>query len=928
MPDYSTRSLMLACVVAVAATLASCGQPSPAKLLDAAKASQQSGDDKAAIIHLKAALQQNPRLAEARFLLGQSLLNSGDAIAAIVELEKALELKHPEDDVHPALALALVQSGQAKKATDRYSHVRLQGPVAHARLKSTLAAAFGAQGLVERSQAFVDAALQLDPSNRVARLLRARLPAGRGEMDAALQQLNTLIAEKADDKEAWHLKGEVLWMGKSDLAGGTAAFRKTLEIEPRYLPAHRSLIQMALRAQDLPAFKSQAAKLNELLPRHPEAMLYKAQSALVDKDYKTTREIVQQLLRLAPDSPQVLQLAGTLEFSAGSAVVAETHLVKALQFEPRLPAARRLLSQVYLRTGQAAKALSTLQPLLDQDPPSAEALAAAAEASLMNGQPAQADELYGRAARLAPNDTKIQTALALTQIARGDAAAGLADLESMAARANSTTADMALISSLLRRNDTGGALKALDRLQGKLPASAMPHQLRGRIMLQRKDTAAARASFEKALAVDANYYAAVASLAALDLADNNVAMAIRRFDEQLQRDPKNYHALTAVAELRLQSGAPPDAVRALLAQAVKAAPGEATPHALLIDFLLLQRDYSSARAAAQAANSAVPGNPQLIDALGRVQLATGEVQQAINTFGRVATAQPGSVNAQLRLAEAHAQNKDKAAAKRSLQRALELDPKALPAQRGLVQLALSDGRFDDALTIARKVQQQRPREGVGYALEGELFASRRQWEPALAAMRSALNRDKSTPSAIQVHALMTVANMASTADAFASQWLREQPKDVAFLGHLGTLDMGAGKFGPAEQRFRAILALQPDNATALNNLAWILVQQKKSGALELARRANTLAPDRPAFMDTLAVTLAAEGDLPGAVEWQRKAVGKADPAAAPTYRLGLAKLLLQNRDAANARTELEALTKLGDKFAGQAEVTALLASIK
>lgn len=910
------------------AALAGCRQPSAAESIDAAKASQKSGDDKAAVIHLKAALQHEPRSAEARFLLGEALLKSGDAPGAILELEKALELKHPEDEVHPALAAALMQSGQAKKVTDRYAAVRLQDRVAHARLKATVAAAFGAQGLVERSQAYVDRALELDPSNRVARLLQARMAAGRGDADLALQQLDSLLAENASDTEAWHLKGDVLWMGKGDAAAGAAAFRKVLEIEPRYLAAHKSLIQLAMSAQDLSAFKAQVAKLNEALPRHPEALLYRARAALMDKDFKTARDIAQQLLKAAPDSHQMQQLAGTVELSDGSLALAEKHLLMALQFEPRLVVARRLLAQVYVRTGHPDKALATLQPVLAQGQPSAEALATAAEAHLMKGQLQQAEALYLRAARLDPADARIRSALALTQIAKGNAAAGLADLETLAAEDAGTYADMALISSLLRRNDTQGALKALDRLQGKLPNAAMPHHLRGRILLQRKETVAARSSFEKALAVDANYYAAVASLAALDLADKKVAAAIRRFEEQLARDPRNYHALTAVAQLRHESGVPPAEVRALLAQAVKAHPGDAAPHLLLIEFLLQQRDYNNARAAAQAGIAAVPDNQQMLDALGRAQLALGERQQAVITFGKVAADQPTSVIAHLRLAEAHALNKDKTAAARSLQRALDIDPKALPAQLGLVQLAMADRRFDDALAIARKVQQQRPKEGVGYAMEGEVFTGRRQWEPALAAFREEFSRDKSTRSAMRVHATMTAANMASAADAFAAQWLREQPKDMAFLQHLGAVDMEAGKFAPAEQRFRAVVALQPDNVTALNNLAWVLVKQNKRGALEHAQRANELAPDQPAFMDTLAAVLAAEGELPRAVEWQRKAVAKAAPASAPIYRLGLARLLIQSRDTASARAELEALKQLGDTFGRQAEVATLLESLR
>jgi hypothetical protein len=61
-----------------------------------------------------------------------------------------------------------------------------------------------------------------------------------------------------------------------------------------------------------------------------------------------------------------------------------------------------------------------------------------------------------------------------------------------------------------------------------------------------------------------------------------------------------------------------------------------------------------------------------------------------------------------------------------------------------------------------------------------------------------------------------------------------------------------------------------------------------------------------------------------AVDLQRKALAKASEAAAPAYRLRLAKLLLKAGDRAKARTELETLKALGDKFSGQDEVTALL----
>ena len=56
--------------------LAACGGESPESLIASSKAYMAKNDTKAAVIQLKNALQQNPTLAEARFLLGSALLET------------------------------------------------------------------------------------------------------------------------------------------------------------------------------------------------------------------------------------------------------------------------------------------------------------------------------------------------------------------------------------------------------------------------------------------------------------------------------------------------------------------------------------------------------------------------------------------------------------------------------------------------------------------------------------------------------------------------------------------------------------------------------------------------------------------------------------------------------------------------------------
>ena len=62
-----------------------------------------------------------------------------------------------------------------------------------------------------------------------------------------------------------------------------------------------------------------------------------------------------------------------------------------------------------------------------------------------------------------------------------------------------------------------------------------------------------------------------------------------------------------------------------------------------------------------------------------------------------------------------------------------------------------------------------------------------------------------------------------------------------------------------------------------------------------------------------------------AIEIEKKAVALAPQQA--SNRLNLAKLYIKAGDKALARTELDQLAKLGDKFSGQTEVAELLKSL-
>ena len=138
------KNILLASLLSV--VLAACSGEKPETMVASARDFMAKNDLKSAVIQAKNALQQNPDLAEARYLLGLALLRSGDPVGAETELRKAQALKHPDDDVVPPLVEAMLVQGKARKVVEEFAKTELSNPAAKAALQTSLYGAYAASG--------------------------------------------------------------------------------------------------------------------------------------------------------------------------------------------------------------------------------------------------------------------------------------------------------------------------------------------------------------------------------------------------------------------------------------------------------------------------------------------------------------------------------------------------------------------------------------------------------------------------------------------------------------------------------------------------------------------------------------------------------------------------------------------------------------
>ena len=117
---------------------------------------------------------------------------------------------------------------------------------------------------------------------------------------------------------------------------------------------------------------------------------------------------------------------------------------------------------------------------------------------------------------------------------------------------------------------------------------------------------------------------------------------------------------------------------------------------------------------------------------------------------------------------------------------------------------------------------------------------------------------------------------------------QSHPDSAVVWTDYGNAQMQLGTNDEAERAFRKALTLDPESRDAMNNLAWLLYQEKRLDEAEtLARKAaSEPGPDSYLILDTLARVLAAKGSCDEALRTFREALD-AVPQSRTAARAGI-----------------------------------------
>ena len=908
-------------LLAAALLLSACGNSSPEKNMASAKTYLEKGDAAAAIIQVKNVLSENPNSLEARLLLSKALFDSGDPIAAEVELRKAVDLKAPAEQTAPLLAKILLVQGKAHKVIDELAQTPIANPTELADLKTTVGHSYTLLGNAEKANALFSEALIAKPDFAPAKLGLARLLAIQGGSAKAQSLVEEILQKNPREENAWRFKGD-LYRAENKTAEALSAYRKVLEITPTNSSVHINIIMLTLQDKKLDVASQQLEELKKVAAKQPITTYMEAVITFAKNDMPAASNAIERFLKVQPDNPQGLQLAGAIAFQKKSDVQAQAYLTKALQKAPKLNYSRRLLIQSYQRSGQINKAMTALQPILSEsDHVPLEWLTLAGEVYMRAGNTEQAAIYFEEAAKSNPQDTRAKTNLALSKIDQGLPEQAAVNLASIAAQDSGIAADMALIALAMRQKNFDKAISAIDQLAKKQPNSPMVHSLRGQALLGKQDIAGARKSFEQALSTDATYLPAVTSLVGLDLADNNLAQARKRYETVIAKDPKNVSAMLSLAQLDARTGKNLNDVTSLIKKAIATDPANPIPRFALVSLLVSAKEKEKARTAAEEALAAFPEKPELLDIAGQAFQLAGDNNQALASYNKLINLVPNNSQTYMRVAEIHFAANNKQSARDSLNKGINQLPESFPLKRAKIMLDVSEEKFDDALKSARAMQTEKNQSALGYLLEGDIHTARKSWKEAASAYQNGIKVSPNSDLTGRLYLTLLRNDQATEAKNLADSWIKTHPKDLLFRMFIADTANQRKDFATAVSQYHSILAITPKNPVILNNLAWAAGQLNDPKAVSYAEEANKLAPNQPQLLETLGSLYVARGKTTEGLSLLAKAVSLAPQN--PDIKLGQAKAFIKVGKKAEAKQLLDALAKLGPQFGSQAEVAAL-----
>ena len=881
--------------------LSGCGGSTAEEHYARAQTYVAQGEDRAAVVELRNAVQKKKEYPEARLLLGETRARLGDFPLALKEFERALDQGLDDDRVRLGLL-------ETKVRLARYQEVigELEGSGALSpAFAVVLADAYLARNDLDKAKALYLQGTDLSRGNLGLGIIAWQ----RGDLPRARRYLDEAIRLDPKNADAWLRKGE-LELSQRAFADAQAAFHAAAQLPVGRVPGRIGLARVLLLEGDL---EGAAAEIDGVLGMAPQFPLGHYLSGLIrfeQGDLRAAKTAVKKVRKMAPDHAPSLYLLAAINYQQGEIAEAEENLQRVLALEPTDESAAKLLASIRFDREDLDGGLEILAPL-QQTTDDPQILAMYGAAQLRQGNSAAATASLEKAVALAPDMASFRNQLALSLLSAGDKTRAEAALESaIEVDESQFQSDYLLAMFRLRDQDWDGVMAAANGLVAKSPDNPIGYNLQGAAALGKGDVEAAEGYFRAAVERDPGFLPAVRNLSRLAERNGNLAGARRVYQDVLSHTPGDEGALLGLADLSLRQSEVAAALGYLL-QAADANPASVSARLGLARLYLATGQLGDARRRVHEARALAPGSPDLLLLQAEIDLRSGNRDAAARAAGDLqAILVRQSDNQPLLLAVGSLQARvgQSALARGNLERVLKLtDGKSVEALRFLARLDLQNS---DLRAAEERLQQLRPLNDQGpefELLQGDVRLASGDREGARRIYRQLSGRGV-REGVVRLASLDLAADDVDRAIDRLQAWLVDNKEDMGAELLLADALLRSQETDKALSRYESLV--ETNNPVVLNNLAWLYMERGDVRAVEMARRAVLAAPDDPDVLDTLGWILLRQGEVDEALRLLRRSLQLKPGNPSVEYHLGIA--LRESGDLQQARSALERALEAGN----------------
>ncbi|MBI1395019.1 MAG: PEP-CTERM system TPR-repeat protein PrsT, partial [Betaproteobacteria bacterium] len=736
----SWRALAGTMMTAAVFALSGCGSHGgdAGAFLESGKELLAANDFAGAVIQFKNAVKAAPESGDAHLALGMALRRQTDLQGALIEMQRAETMHASPDRLYPQLVSLLIDIGKPDEALSKARSAEVTTTGARLALRALTGDALYALQRLDEARKIYAEVLATDPKQSIARVGQARLALADGEFERALGMLRAIVADDGNAPSARYLIGTTLSrLGRRKEA--VEALDEAIRADPGDRRAYLAVIGVLVASGDVAGAKARLDALEKTLPIMVSNHLMKAMIAHASGDNFAAREHVEIVLRANPDYPNALLLAGTIELELGNSHAAEKYLVRVLNVLPDEPQARRMLVSAYLQRGMLDRAAEMVEPLERTRGDELDTLIAAGEVALARGDTDGAIKRFERASTAFPDDEKSRLGLARALLREGRRnAAAEALREAIRIGPRSPAGDQELVALLMRQGDTAGALSIAEACVKRLPEHPGAHTLLGSVLMDTQKHAEARSEFERAVALRSDYLPAITRLAMLDLMENKAGEARKRLSTLVAKEPRNDDAVVLLAVLMQKTGAPGKDVLSLLDEAIRANATSPKLRLAKTDYLVGAGNVSAALESAQAAQTVLPDDPDVLYSLARVQRMSGQFDQARMSYGQLPAISGRTALSLFGQAQVYLLSGELDTARELLRSSITADPDQVQFRRALVDVDVHLHDREQAYRDARAIQKRWPNAAEGYLAEATAAIAFRDNATAERALRAGL----------------------------------------------------------------------------------------------------------------------------------------------------------------------------------------------